>query len=68
MRITKLAVLALLLGTLGACTHVAPYERGALAQPTMATSDSGWPRGVARPRRPRGRDRRRLDGRERLRL
>jgi hypothetical protein len=37
----------LLLGILGlfasACTHVAPYERGALAHPTMASASLDGP-------------------------
>jgi hypothetical protein len=34
----QLAALALLAAS-GACGHVAPYERGAIARPDMATSD-----------------------------
>ena len=46
MRSSLLVLSALsLLGLLSAgCTHVAPYERGALAHPTMA---SGGPEGAA---------------------
>jgi hypothetical protein len=34
-RIPSLALLALLALTASACTHVAPYDRGRLAHPTM---------------------------------
>jgi hypothetical protein len=37
-KLLVLATLAALLGTLSGCTHVAPYERGHLANPTMLTS------------------------------
>ncbi len=43
---TKLAwvgSLLLLALSCGACTHVAPYERGRLAHPTMATSNLNGP-------------------------
>ncbi len=34
---------ALTLLLVSGCTHVAPYERGKLAQPTMTTSDLAGP-------------------------
>ena len=37
------AQLALLLSALGGCTHVAPYERGALSRPDMTTGDREGP-------------------------
>jgi hypothetical protein len=30
---------AIMLGTLAGCSHVAPYERGTLAHPTMAADE-----------------------------
>jgi hypothetical protein len=38
MRTSWCAALAALSLLTSACTHVAPYERGALAHPTMSTS------------------------------
>jgi hypothetical protein len=35
----RLAALALLLSATGGCVHVAPYERGTLAHPTMSSDD-----------------------------
>ena len=35
----KLVFSAVLLALAAACTHVAPYERGKLAHPTMAAAD-----------------------------
>jgi hypothetical protein len=36
-------VLAVVVSALWGCTHVAPYERGALARPDMTTADSDGP-------------------------
>jgi hypothetical protein len=42
--ITRTFFTLTLLGLLGtACTHVAPYERGALAHPTMSTAGFDGP-------------------------
>jgi hypothetical protein len=38
-----LLLLASLVATMTACTHVAPYQRAKLAHPTMATSDLAGP-------------------------
>jgi hypothetical protein len=36
-------ILGVALTMLGGCTHVAPYERGILAHPTMTTGDMAGP-------------------------
>ncbi|MDI1428739.1 DUF4266 domain-containing protein [Polyangium sorediatum] len=43
LRITRLVCLLGLLHGLVACTHVAPYERGRLAHPTMAVGPVSGP-------------------------
>ncbi len=40
---TKLALLAALTAFAMGCTHVAPYERGKLAHPTMTDELAGGP-------------------------
>ena len=40
-RLLPFALLAIALASLSACARVAPYERGALAHPTMTMSDMG---------------------------
>jgi hypothetical protein len=37
---TKLTLLAIFASTLAGCAEIAPYERGRLAHPTMAPSDT----------------------------
>jgi hypothetical protein len=39
LRVPGQLALTALLAACGACTHVAPYERGAVARPDMTTSD-----------------------------
>lgn len=43
LRITQLACLLGLLHAHAACTHVAPYERGHLAHPTMSVGPVSGP-------------------------
>ncbi|MDI1443494.1 DUF4266 domain-containing protein [Polyangium sp. 6x1] len=43
LRTTQLACLLVLLCGLAACTHVAPYERGRLAHPTMSVGPVSGP-------------------------
>jgi hypothetical protein len=43
LHLARQFTLALALSAVPACTHVAPYERGALARPDMTTSDVEGP-------------------------
>ncbi len=42
-RLISLSIAVVLLVCAAGCTHVAPYQRGRLAHPTMAASDEAGP-------------------------